>query len=111
MVQRGIVPGLEPTPRPGPDPFKEPMYAYLKGRLYPGPNENTFWLYVPEAPSVVTAPNLESAPVYSHPNRLYAYYVGIDGHTLWMVPQEGDPILWVINGENFLYLPPVTEND
>lgn len=56
-------------------------------------------------PSSFYGPNLSNPPVYQHPQGYYAFYVGTDGVSLWMVPQQGNPELWVINGKDFLYLP------
>lgn len=109
MVQAGDVPGLEPREMPGPDRSQDPVVDFLRGWLYAGPDEDTLWL-VREGTPILTAPDLESSPIYTHPEGLYAYYVGIDGETLWMVPAEGDPVLWVLNGQNYFYLPPLSES-
>jgi hypothetical protein len=111
MVQKGLVPGMEPTEEPGPDRTDIPVYNFPYGSLYPGPDENTFWLDGPGSGYILTGPDLEAAPIYSHPDGLYAYFVGIDGKTLWMVPAEGEPILWVLQGENYFYLPPLPETN
>lgn len=50
-------------------------------------------------------PDLAVQPVYSDPSGSYAFYTGPGGRTLWYVPAAGDPILWVTEGENFVYLP------
>lgn len=53
----------------------------------------------------IPGPDLTGAPVYAEPSGAYAFYVGNDGHSLWMVPANGEPQLWVVEGENFIYIP------
>jgi hypothetical protein len=43
-------------------------------------------------------------PIYINPSGDYAFYVGADGTSLWKVPKNGQPVLWVNFGENFIYL-------
>jgi hypothetical protein len=52
----------------------------------------------------LSGPDLTTIPIYQHPTGKYAYYVGIDGKSLWMVPAEGIPIPWVFDGMNYFYL-------
>ncbi len=111
MVQAGVVPDLEPADKPRPDRDAAPVYEFRYKDVYSGPEEDTYWVELRSDGWVLTAPDLESSPIYTHPDGLYAYYVGIDGKTLWMVPAEGEPILWVPEGENYFYLPPRPEND
>jgi hypothetical protein len=54
---------------------------------------------------VEDAPNFQVGPVYMHPSGFYAFYPGVDGRSLWMVPVEGAPVLWVQDGDNFIYIP------
>lgn len=56
-------------------------------------------------PEHLTGPDLSQLPVYVDPEGRYAYYVGHNRNSLWLVSKEGDPILWVQDGENFVYLP------
>ena len=112
FIQTGLVITPESSELPHPDRTEDLVYKFPKGSMYRGPTENTLWLGAIDSEGyVLTAPDLDATPIYSHPDGLYSYYVGIDGRTLWMVPQDGDPVLWVINGENYLYLPPVSEGD
>lgn len=32
-------------------------------------------------------------------------YVGEGGSSLWLVPKQGEPVLWVKEGWNFVYVP------
>ncbi len=57
------------------------------------------------SPTPLPGPDLTRQPVYTHPSGRYAFYVGLDGHSLWLEPQEGDPVLWVNDGTNFVYIP------
>jgi hypothetical protein len=56
-------------------------------------------------PTPLIAPDLSQTPIYAHPSGRYAFFVGFDGHSLWLVPQDGEPVLWVDEGYNFTYLP------
>lgn len=110
VVQAGLVSIPDPTEEPVPDRTQDPVYQFPKGSLYPGPDANTMWLSIFDSDSLIlSGPDLESSPIYTHPNGLYAYYVGIDGKTLWMVPAMGDPVLWVIEGWNYVYVPPLEQ--
>jgi len=57
------------------------------------------------AENTLSAPDLNSQPIYTEPSGAYAFYVGLDGHNLWLVPANGAPQLWVPQGENFVYVP------
>ncbi len=46
-----------------------------------------------------------SRRVFVDPSGAFALYVGADGSSLWRVTKDGQPIVWVENGENFIYLP------
>lgn len=59
----------------------------------------------PPSPSRTMKPDLSRSPVYSHPSGEYGFYVGQDNQSLWLVPQTGQPVLWVRDGENFIYVP------
>ncbi len=50
-------------------------------------------------------PDLAAQPVYSDPGGTFAFYTDSGGRTLWYVPAAGEPVLWVTEGENFVYLP------
>ena len=50
-------------------------------------------------------PDLSQPPIYADPEGTYAYFVGRNGNSLWLVPREGNPVLWVQDGENFVYVP------
>jgi hypothetical protein len=52
-----------------------------------------------------TPPDLKTNPVYEDPSGAFAFYTSTDGHHLWYIPQEGDPILWVKDGQGFVYIP------
>jgi hypothetical protein len=56
-------------------------------------------------PASSSGPDLDRPPVYAHPDGLYAFYVGLDGHSLWLVAAGVEPELWVTEGSGFLYLP------
>ena len=50
-------------------------------------------------------PGPNAKPLYTHPSGDFAFYLGADGTSLWRVIRNGQPVLWVENGENFIYLP------
>jgi len=58
-----------------------------------------------ESASPFAPPDLECLPVYLDPDGNYGLYTSTDGRTLWYVPAEGDPTLWVTDGEDFVYIP------
>ncbi len=62
---------------------------------------------VPEATATPGAhrPDLDKEPFYQDPEGEFAFYLGQSGKTLWYVPRDREPTLWVQDGENFLYLP------
>jgi len=61
---------------------------------------------IPEPTATPThGPNLNTSPIYVEPSGAYAFYVGMDGHSLWLVPTNGAPELWVTEGEDFVYVP------
>lgn len=62
---------------------------------------------VPEATATPSAhlPDLDTQPLYEDPDGAFAFYVGKSGKTLWYVPRDREPALWVNDGENFIYLP------
>lgn len=95
--------------------FKDPELFALNwrtGQLLP-------WDQVPSAPIPTPAsqyknrgndfkplpPDRSSRLVYAHPSGDYAFYVGADGTSLWRVVKGGQSVVWVENGENFIYLP------
>lgn len=57
------------------------------------------------APAIMPGPDLSREPVYAPPSGAYAFYVGLDGSSLWLVPRVGEPQVWVGRGENFIYVP------
>lgn len=59
----------------------------------------------PQPLSPCPQPDLEAQPVYKDPAGAFALYTGAGGRTLWFVPQQGEPVLWVADGEGFVYLP------
>lgn len=56
-------------------------------------------------PTPIPGPDLSRKPLYVHPSGTYAFYVGLDGTSLWLVPGNWDVVLWVANGENFIFVP------
>jgi hypothetical protein len=50
-------------------------------------------------------PDFTRLPVYADPDGQFTFYVGLDKHSLWLVPAQGDPALWVIDSSDFIYLP------
>jgi hypothetical protein len=44
-------------------------------------------------------------PLYRDPAGNYSFALGADGTSLWMVPLEGQPVLWVRQGTSFAYIP------
>lgn len=59
----------------------------------------------PLATPLPPGPDLALAPVYAHPSGEYAFYTNTAGTALWWVPQNGEPRLWIQEGQGFLYLP------
>jgi hypothetical protein len=110
MFNSGLVPDPNLTATPiGPNSAEEPLFEQPdQYTLYTGPREHTFWIkwrYAPEGAAMLLAgPDLDSKPIYQHPSGDYAYYLGIDDKSLWMVPREGLPLPWVFNGQNYFYL-------
>ena len=56
-------------------------------------------------PALVNAPDQNAEPIYADPDANFTFYPGLDGHSLWYVPGDGEPELWVRDGEGFVYLP------
>ena len=110
MVATGLVPNPNSTEAPpGPNPGAQPIFERPgQYTLYAGPEENTFWVdwrYAGEgAPKILSGPDLATEPIYEDPSGAYGYYMGIDSKSLWMVPEEGIPLPWVRNGQNYFYL-------
>jgi len=66
--------------------------------------------FTPPAPTplptpLAPGPDLALAPIYAQPAGEYAFYTNTAGTALWRVPQNGEPLLWVQEGQGFLYLP------
>lgn len=61
--------------------------------------------YATPLPTLVPGPNLDLPPVYADPLGKYAFYLGNDSQSLWLVAPDGTTELWVREGERFLYLP------
>jgi len=55
-------------------------------------------------PTPTPTPGPTGRPVYTDPDGRFAFYVGADGKSLWMAPRQGPAILWVTDGEGFIYL-------
>ena len=53
----------------------------------------------------VVEPDLETGPLFEAKDGAYGLYPGSDGRSLWYVPKDGSPVLWVKDGEGFTYLP------
>lgn len=49
-------------------------------------------------------PDILSRPVYADPAGNYDLYVGLNRTSLWMQPKTGPAVLWVREGEGFIYL-------
>lgn len=66
-------------------------------------------LGVPPTPTVtpavgVTAPNLNSKPIYSASDGSFALYSGKDGTGLWQVSVSGESVLLIADGHHFVYV-------
>ena len=110
LVENELIPDPSVTETPlAPAPGQQPLFEVPgQYKLYPGPSENIFlvdWRWGGEAGSkFLSGPDLNTDPIYEHPLGLYAYFVGIDGKSLWMVPREGLPLPWVFDGNNYFYV-------
>lgn len=51
-------------------------------------------------------PDLTQPPIYRDAEGKYALYLGLDQHSLWYVPEHGEPQVWVQDGQHFMYLSP-----
>jgi hypothetical protein len=103
LIRNGLIPDSK---KPGPDPSATPISVQRLYTLYAGPRTGTYWMDRREEGGVfLTGPDLAKSPVYKNPDGLYAFYVGIDGKSLWMVPTKGEPVLWVLEGQNYFYIP------
>ncbi len=51
------------------------------------------------------APDLNRPAFYSAPDGTYTLHLGRDERSLWCVPVDGEPVLWVNNGMHFTYIP------
>jgi hypothetical protein len=89
---------------------QEPAYLALNWRT----GQNIRWAsFKPPSPtpaptqtqSPLPGPNLNRPPVYTDPQGGFGFYIGQDGTSLWLVPEQGKAILWVSEGSGFTYLP------
>lgn len=90
-----------------PDPAELFALNWRTGELIPWKQASLPTATPMPAPTAipVPGPDMSRTPVYAEPSGVYAFYVGLDGHSLWMVPANGEPQLWVVEGENFIYIP------
>lgn len=72
------------------------------GELIPWAEAN---LPAPQDAPAFPPPDRSADSVYTDPGGAFALYTSQDGHTLWYVPASGDPVLWVTEGDNFVYVP------
>ncbi len=42
--------------------------------------------------------------LYSPPDK-FVFYKESKGESLWLVPRKGEPVLWVLSGRGFVYVP------
>lgn len=56
-------------------------------------------------PTPLPGPDLSRTPVYADPDGKYAFYLGLDARSLWLVAADGSSELWVRDGAGFYYLP------
>ena len=84
------------------EPAEEMALNWKTGEMLPWDEAG---LVEVEPPPSFPLPDLSAQPIYLDPGGVYAFYTDSGGRTLWYVPAEGDPILWVTEGKNFVYLP------
>ena len=82
-------------------------FNWITGELIPWDEflSSTYNLTPTPIPTQVPGPNLSSKPLYIQPDNSYSLYIGNDNQSLWYVPSQGDPIMWVASGYDFTYFP------
>lgn len=75
---------------------------WQRGELLP-PEQAPLPAINPTPTPIPAGPNLSQEPLLRGAN--YAFYLGLDSQSLWLVPAGGSPSLWVSNSHDFLYLP------
>ncbi len=119
QIQR--VPFAEPSQPPDLSAQLEDLFPCLYGREpCPGAENMALNAYTGEVipfdpsqlpqmavptPTATPGPRLAGKAVYADPGGRFAFYAGLDGHSLWLAPAGEPPVLWVAEGEEFIYLP------
>ena len=83
-------------------PAEEFALNWKTGEMLPWADAN---LPAPQPAPAFPPPDQSTESIYSDPGGAFALYTSADGHALWYVPSAGDPVLWVTDGENFVYVP------
>ncbi len=85
-----------------PEPAAEFALNWRTGELRPWAEAG-----IGDAPTsaVPAGPDRAAVPVYSDPAGLFALYPGLDGHSLWSITLDQEPVQLVKDGENFVYVP------
>ncbi len=96
-----------------PDPVERFALNWRTGELVPWDARPA----VTEAPTVTPtptpavtvspplAPDLNRTAFYTAPDGTYTLRLGRDERSLWCVPADGEPVLWVNSGMHFTYVP------
>jgi len=83
-------------------PSEEYALNWKTGELLPWSEAG---VSLPSEPVDLTQPDLSTEPVYTDAGGDFALYTSFDRRGLWYVPVAGDPVQWVTDGENFVYIP------
>lgn len=85
-----------------PKPAEEYAVNWQTGEILPWADAG---VPSPEHAPAFPPPDRAAEPVFISEDGSFALFTDAGGSTLWYVPSAGDPVLWVTEGENFVYVP------